>query len=373
MTRRVPAGGQVLDDRRLNRATLARQHLLERVRRPAFDEIAHLVGMQAQVPGDPFVGLWARLESFDPEELSALVRGRDVVRLGVLRTTLHLVTADDALSLRAFTQPVLERTFWKGSPFSRHVAGLDVDELLADARDFLAQTPASTRALAAHLGSRWSDRDANALAYTVRYLEPIVQVPPRGTWGASHQATWTTVEAWLGRTVPRTTDEQALVLRYLASFGPASIQDMQTWSWRTRLSAWFDALWPQLVTFRSERGVELFDLPDAPRPPADTPAPVRFLPEFDNLLLSHKDRRRFLASELAYDRLWHGNVLVDGMLRGTWRFRREPATSTLEVQLLAEPTPSDGDAVESEARALLAFLTEGKGGALDLAVRSERD
>ena len=105
-------------------------------------------------------------------------------------------------SLRALTQPVLERMFWKGSPFARHLEGLDVEEVLAAGKTFLDERPRPSSALAKHLGARWPDRDATALAYALRFLTPMIQVPPRGMWGASHQPTWATVDRWLGRPVP---------------------------------------------------------------------------------------------------------------------------------------------------------------------------
>ena len=194
---------------------------------------------------------------------------------------------------------------------------LDVTEILAEGRAFLAASPATMAALGRHLAQRFPGHDANALAYSLRFLEPILQVPPRGMWRTSHQATWTTVEAWLGRPIPTTTDEAAIVLRCLAAFGPASVRDVQAWCWRTKLGAVLEELRPGRVTFRDADGVELFDLADAPRPHSDTPAPVRFLPECDNLLLSHRDRSRFVGAGLTSDRFWRGSLLVEGMLAGT--------------------------------------------------------
>lgn len=333
---------------------------------PPLDMVHHLVGMQAQVPGDPYIGLWSRIGGFDPQAVSSAMADRRLARLGVMRTTLHLVTANDALALRAFTQPVLERT-WKSSPFARHLDGLQVADVLAEGRAFLAASPATTAALGRHLAEHFPGHQANALAYSLRFLEPILQVPPRGMWRRSHQATWTTVEAWLGRPMPSTTDDSEIVLRYLAAFGPASVRDVQAWCWRTKLGVVLEELRPRLVTFRDANGVELFDLPDAPRPHPDTPAPVRFLPEYDNLLLSHRDRSRFAGRELTYDRFWHGSLLVDGVLAGTWRTRSsdrrrsDPRRSdrgsfTLEVGLFEELLTADADEVEAEAARLAAFL-----------------
>jgi len=354
-TRRSNGNDEILTQRQLNRALLARQHLLERVTRPAFDEIEHLVGLQAQIPSDPYVGLWSRLDGFSTDELSGLVERGDVVRTPVMRGTLHLVSADDALALRALTQPVLERMFWKGSPFARHLQGLDVEEVLAAGRAFLDEKPRPSSALAKHLGVRWPDRDATSLAYALRFLTPMIQVPPRGTWAASHQPTWATVETWLGRPVPNDPTPDTAILRYLAAFGPASVMDVQAWCWRTKLREGMERLRPELRTFRSEAGVELFDLPDAPRPDPETPAPPRFLPEYDNLVLSHADRSRVIDRVFGGDDWWKGACLVDGVVRATWRLVRAPERSRLEIKTFEPMLATDRLALAEEAERLLAF------------------
>jgi Winged helix DNA-binding domain len=352
----------VLDRRTLNRATLARQLLLERTRLRPLDAVAHLLGLQAQVPLNPYHALWSRLDGFRPGDLSQALLDRRVVRIAVMRATIHLVTADDCLVLRSVAQPVLDAELARHPEHGPALRGVDLGPVLDVARNVL-ERPLSTTELRAALAAKFPDLDAAALAYACRCKLGLVQAPPRGLWGRSAQVTLTTVESWLGRPLARGTAVDDVVMRYFAAFGPAAVADVATWSRLTRLREVVDRLRPRLRAFRDERGRELFDLPDAVRPDADTPAPPRFLPEYDNLLLSHDDRSRFFPTDdrvrarlFGADRKVGGSVLHDGFVCGTWRMDRDGETVALVVDHAPELNQRARSAVAAEGRRLLRFL-----------------
>lgn len=354
-----------LTEQALNRATLARQMLLARQELPAATALTRLAGMQAQAPDAPYVGLWSRLAGFRTAELAGLVSTRQAVRIPLMRTTIHLVTADDALMLHPLTRPVHARAF-ASNAFARNIAGVDWDALRAAGRSLLAEKPRTRAELAPLLAARWPGFDPTSLAYGVTYLEPVVQVPPRGLWGQAGPAAWAPAEAWIGRPFDPAPSPERLVLRYLAAFGPATVADIQAWSGLTRLGEITERLRPGLCVFTGPGGAELLDLPDAPRPDPDTPAPPRFLPEYDNLLLSHADRGRVNPGGHPVP-LYPGNggrcgmLLLDGRFRGTWRItaggRRNAAkdTATLLIQPFAALPGADEAALTEEGTALLGF------------------
>lgn len=354
------AAPATLSTRRLNRALLARQLLLERVDMPVTAAVAHLLGLQAQAPRPPYHALAARLRGFDPAALSALLESRAVVRLPTMRSTVHLHTPADALSLRPFSAPALEREL---KIFRGRLAGVDLDRLVARARALAEPGPVSLRELGEELQREWPENDLLALKVAARVRLPLVQVPPRGLWGRGGQVMHATVGSWLGAEPVADPDVEPLVLRYLAAFGPASVLDMQTWCGVTRLRPHFEALRPRLDTFRDEHGVELFDLPDAPRPAADTPAPARFLGEFDNLTLSHADRTRVVSDEFrrrGYRRDHaFGSFLVDGFIRGLWRVTQPDGTVTMHLETFAPLTRGERAEVEAEAAGVLEMLAPG--------------
>jgi hypothetical protein len=352
--------GEVLGLRALNRALLERQMLLRRRELPAIEAIEHLIGLQAQAPNPPYFGLWSRLTRFRPDELAQLILDRRVVRIALMRGTVHLVTADDCLALRPLVQPVFDRDLVTNTAFRAGLQGIDMDALGAAGRALLEQQPRTPKDLGRLLQERWPDRDAASLAHGIRGLLPLVQVPPRGVWGASGQTTCTTADAWLGRPLARESSLDEIVLRYLAAFGPATIRDVQAWSGLTRLREMIDPLRPRLRTFRDEQGRELFDVPDAPLPDPDTPAPPRLVAEFDNVLLSHADRTRIMADEhrkriFTVNGIFPGTVLVDGFMRGTWKINRHRGAATLLIEPFERLSKADTAALTSEGAQLLAF------------------
>jgi len=332
----MPAAPEVLTARALNRALLARQGLLTRCDAPALDMIERLVGMQAQVPANPYIALWSRLEEFATDELSELIAQRRAVRAQLMRATIHLVSARDCLALHPITQPLRSRTF--KSPWAKGLAGADVVQVVDAGIELLAEGPRTRAELSTLLAPCWPDADPLALAHAVTFNTALVQVPPRGLWGRRGQPTWALAEAWLGGELDAEPSTDAVVLRYLGAFGPASVADARTWSGVSGLREVFERLRPRLRTFRDERGRELFDVLDGPLPDAETLAAPRFLPEYDNLLLSHDDRSRVfngLGPGLPFPRgSTIGTLLVDGFYRATGRSpmitppRRSPSIAT---------------------------------------------
>ncbi len=332
----------MLSVRELNRALLERQMLLRRSSLSAVKAIEHLVGMQAQIPNSPYIGLWSRLDGFDPATLSRMITARRAVRAALMRGTLHLCTARDYLSLRPLVQPVLTRGL--NGNVARRLVGIKPSTIAAAGRKLLEKQPRSTAEIARLLKARWPDPDAQALGYAVQYLLPIVQLPPRGVWGSSAQVTWATVETWLGRSLKDTGSLDKLVLRYLGAFGPASVADIRSWSGLAGLRDVVDRLRRRLRTFRTADGVELFDLPDAPRPDRSSPAPPRFLPYYDNVLLGHADRSRVIPTGpprmrwFTGEGLLVGTVLIDGFVNGRWKIVREGDPDRLRQGYGGPPT-----------------------------------
>ena len=353
-----------MDARSRNRALLARQHLLERASLTPLQLTEHLVGLQSQAPLAAYLGYWSRLLEFDPEQVSALLADRALVRIALQRGTVHLVSAADAAALRPLLQPVLD-SFVTGAQSLG--PGVDRAELTRTAAEFLEKSPCTLAELAVHLSGSWPEVAKDRLSRAARCWLPLVQVPPRGLWGRSGAARHTTLQKWLS---PRQFTESSvddLVVRYLAAFGPARVRDAQAWSGLTRLGEVFERLGERLVRFASADGPAFYDLPEAPRPGADTPAPVRLVADFDNLILSHADRSHILADDhrraiFPKNGLIPGTILVDGFVAGTWR----TTAGVLEVRTFARLARGVRDEAEQEGLRLLDFLRPGSTGEVRL-------
>ncbi|HZR51343.1 MAG TPA: winged helix DNA-binding domain-containing protein, partial [Streptosporangiaceae bacterium] len=343
-----------LTTRALNRATLARQLLLRRSPLSPLTAIAHLGGMQAQAPLAPYTGLSTRLENFKPEDLSTLISERHVLRAHLYRQTVHLLTAEDYLDFR----PLFAHFGVRGvrAYYAKDLADAPIAEVPVLARTLLKGTALTRAELGKLLAQQWPKADPSALAFTATSQLPVVQVPPRGLWGARGQVTVALAEDWLGR-APSVSPPDAvmrLVLRYLGAFGPATVSDIQTWSGLTRLREVTDGL--DLRVFRGEDGAVLLDLPDAPRPDPDTPAPPRFLPEYDNLLLSHTDRTRVIPHDRPVplppgNGSTQGTLLIDGQWQATWKL----TGADLHIHPFIPLPPATREAIAAEATHLPAL------------------
>jgi hypothetical protein len=364
--------------RALGRATLARQLLLERSDLPVPDVLEHLVGLQAQTPQTWYVGLWSRVRDFDPVALGEALERRELVRIALQRSTLHLVTADDAVALRPVLDPVAHAA---AVGARRQLAGVDRASFVAAVRAVVDERPSTPAEIARALAGAFPELDAETIGNGARAWLPIVQVPPRGVWGRTGPARFAALDTWTGLPIPEPAPDAVIGLlrRYLAAFGPATVRDFQVWSGLRGSTELVDrALDHDPGAFRlltDDEGRTHLDLPDAPRPDEDTPAPVRLLYDFDNLLLSHADRSRVLGAGIAGGHPGyrsHGfgapsnrqpcTILLDGEAAGTWSVteqsggRGRTRRATVELRAFARwPAAARGE-LESEGAGLLWFL-----------------
>jgi hypothetical protein len=346
----------------LNRATLARQLLLERARLDPVVATERIGGLQAQEPASPYIGLWSRLVEFRADSLDRAIRDRRLVKAGLFRGTLHLVSADDYLDIHPAILVTL-RALAARDQF-RNAEVSDVDSLVAAAIDF-ASEPRDNAAMHDHLAelAAAEGRRVTDVWWRLRREGPFIRTPSDVPWSFSRRPAYVAASAWLGDR-PFADENQAiahLVRRYLGAFGPATIADLRSWSHvaTARLRPAIAAL-PDIVQIKDESGRILLDLEGAPRPPADTPAPPRFLPMWDSVLLAHADRTRVLPQ--AYRAAVvsrNGDVLptflVDGRVAGLWWVEPDGPSTRIALEPF-EPIPKPARrALEEEAERLRAF------------------
>jgi hypothetical protein len=239
---------------------------------------------------------------------------------------------------------------------------LDVDELVAASRAYFEQEPRTFAELRTHLRGRFRGLDERAMGYSVRLHLPLIQTPAAGSaWAYPAVADFAVAESWLGERLSDDHRPHALALRYFAAFGPASVQDLQTWSGLAPARGVVDELRPTLRTFRDEGGRELFDVPNVPHPSADEEVEVRFLPEFDNLLLGYADRTRIIAYEhkpAIYTRnlLVPATFLVDGFVAGMWNVERKKSAARLVLKPFGALNKAARNALDEEGERLLRFI-----------------
>lgn len=353
---------RVLTLRELNRATLARQLLLERSSLTPLAAIKQVAGLQGQLANPPYMGLWSRLQAFQRRDLTHLLEQKAVVRTSMMRRTLHLTTAEDYLAFRPALQALHTQNLTTYFD-QRCIDGISQERLLAEIQAYVRAKPRTNVELRALLEELLPD-GGERLLYRVRAYLSLIQVFPGGVWGVGGSPAYANAEAWLGRSFrPAKESLPYLIRSYLAAFGPASVKDLQLWSGLTRLQSAIEALRADLRVFRDEQGRELFDVQNAPLPPADTPAPVRFMPDFDNLILAHADRRRFIADEYR-PFVFPGNsrvlptFLVDGFVRGVWQIERISGGARLLIQPFEPLTQQVRQEVYEEGERLLLWATE---------------
>jgi hypothetical protein len=355
--------------RALNRATLARQMLLKRDAARPLLAVERLVALQAQWPRPPFVGLWSRVKGFARRDLQTLIERRQVVRATLLRGTLHVLTARDYLALRPAVQTALESGM--RSILRQKGVAIDVPSLAREARGLLAASPLTFEDLRDRLKRAHPKANERAMGYVARMALPLVMVPEGGSaWAFPARSRFALADDWLGRAVPlEAAPPDALLLRYLAAYGPASVRDMQAWSGLPALAEAVERLRPRLSTFRDETGREIFDLPEAPRPDASAVAPVRFLPEYDNVIATRADERfvakahrpRVFLSALRIA----ATLLVDGFVAGTWKVEAAKGVVTVTVAPFGSFAARTKKEIEAEAEALAAFQ-EPEGGKVEV-------
>ncbi|MFI6316310.1 winged helix DNA-binding domain-containing protein [Nonomuraea sp. NPDC050556] len=341
----------VLTQRVLNRTTLERQLLLSRSSLSPLSAVERLVAVQGQEPNSPYYSLWTRLDSFTHDDLTSLMYGKRVVRASLIRGTQHLATADDYLWLRPMMQTRLRAA--RQSAFGKDTATVDLEELAELARKHLSGRTLTRPQLAALLAERWPDVEKMTLGWSAQMTLPLVHTPPNGTWNKGGATPFTLAEEWLERPLEWSAPVELLIERYLATYGPAGVMDIQMWSGLTRLREVVAGM--DLRHYTDETGRDLVDLPSATLASGEEDAPVRFLPYFDNLVVAFADRSRLMTPEqrkqICVGSMVYPTFLVDGTVGGMWDLK----DGTLVMQPFAPLRASAAADLAEEGARLLAF------------------
>ncbi len=346
----------MLSERVLNRTLLQRQHLLERADLEPLAMVEHLLGLQAQDVLPPYLSLRARLRDFDPEVLSAALEQRAAVRLFSMRGTIHLLTAQDALTLRGFVQEFLTSTI-RRADWGRDFPVESYAALAEASRQVLADGPLPAKLLGEALAERYPSLSASQATNLAKTLVALVQLPPRGLWQQPGGQVYDLVESWLGGppVAPEPTD---VLRRYLAAYGPATPADLTSWSGTTGTRAAFTALGDELVKLKGPDGKDLWDLAGLDVATGDEPAPVRLLGKYDNVWLSHAGRDRVTSKDGR--KRWMGvnggvaaAIFVDGWLEGLWR---QTPSGAVDVEVFRDLTRDEQGELDAEVAAVERFL-----------------
>lgn len=346
-----------VDLKALNRATLARQLLLRRERLPVETAVHRLLALQAQLPRPAVVGLWTRLEGLDRQAVARLFESRALVRGTTMRGTLHVMTAGDYLAFRACLQLGLDSGM--RAILRERAAALDMTALGRRAEAYL-KTPHNFEEIRAHLVAAFPGGDERAMGYAVRMGLPLVQVPGTGPWGFPARADFVSAKAWLGKAPAPCSSPDPLILRYLGALGPATVKDAESWLGLAGLAPAFDRLRPQLVIVGGTARAPLYDLPDAPRPDGGVPAPIRFLPEWDSLVVTRADER--VVSRAHRPRVFLPGlrvaalVLIDGFAVGSWNVASARRAATLTIEPFSPLPKRLASELKAEGESLLAFM-----------------
>jgi hypothetical protein len=350
--------GPTLSRQQLNRAVLARQLLLERDVLDIPATLQHVGGLQTQYAPSGYIGLWTRLRDFQRSALTVALEDRSVVQATLMRSTIHMVAADDFWTVCAGIR-ASRREWWLRIAKSRHLPAISYEKLADSLRAALGEGPLPRVELVAAM-----ERAGFAKPYwecAGLWLD-MVRVPPSGTWDRRRADRYGLADQWV---VPSEVASEAdglrlLLTRYLQAFGPAAVVDAASWAGVPRARLEPVAASMKLAEYHDEQGRALIDLRGIKLPDADTPAPVRFLPTWDATLLAHCRRSGILPEEFR-TAIFHtkipqsvGTVLVDGSVAATWAWHDDH----VDVDELAKLTAAQRRAVAGEADQLTAFYRD---------------